>query len=330
MSNRKEISSAFLVNDEWLIIHSGNDCFLIHAKTGKTFKQFNERYIGVFNGVLSPDKKKIALGSIGTSAFIWHLELDEVLSLGASTTSARALGWLGDKTVVFSAIYGGVVTVDIEEFKKNHSEIEDRYPNASGHYGIKYYDGEVFEDDMLMEVQLDFRASDFFSYNKDNRVIELLEGEQLNVYTLKNKTKIDPTEIDFEMEGYYLHYPRVLVCNQNLIVVNKKKLDILDIDTGKRLNVWDLEKEDVYTFNNIEKTNLYTYNKTNLEKWDLKSGNRYHIWTGRGAKDFSITKNLLLIHSRDNYIELIDLNSKKSLLKIAVFPKESDLKPRII
>ncbi|WP_141673327.1 hypothetical protein [Allomuricauda sp. CP2A] len=327
-----EITCAFLVSYKWAFIQSRDNCFLMDINTGETLKQLSEDYIDVFSAALSPDKKRVLLGSNGTEAFLWELEANELKKLGVTTINAKALGWASNDTAILSGQHGGVITVDIEKFIKEYGNMDYSDPNSPGHYGFKHDGGKVYENGMLMNAQVDHYSSDFFYQKEDAKVVEILEGRLFNKYQIDNDVQINHEVFDFKGEevNFDSGYPKLLVCGQNAVVVMDKggNLVMFNIHTGKLLGEGSLGAEEVHIFTNLEKNKLYGHEGNDLKKWNLRNGNSSEVWSGGNAMRFSIARDRLLILHKEGSIEIVDIGNDTSLLKVAVFQKGKSVEIR--
>lgn len=331
-----EVSSAFLVSYKWAFIQSRDNCFLMDINTGETLKQLSEDYIDVFSAALSPDKKRVLLGSNGTEAFLWELEANELKKLGVTTINAKALGWASNDTAILSGQYGGVITVDIEKFIKEYGNMDYSDPNSPGHYGFKHDGGKVYENGMLMNAQVNHYSSDFFYQKEDAKVVEILEGRLFNKYQIDNDVQINHEVFDFKGEevNFDSGYPKLLVCGQNAVVVMDKggNLVMFNIHTGKLLGEGSLGAEEVHIFTNLEKNKVYGkvygHAGNNLQEWDLEDGDSSEVWSGGNAIRFSVASDCLLIFRKEGSIEIMDIGHNTSLLEVAAFQKGKSIEIR--
>jgi len=322
----QHMKKAFLVSDEWAVVNSGSECFLIDIHTGETLKHFRTEYLTIKNGALSPDKKHIALGCEGECGFLWNLESGEVSELYYLTIGGPVLGWLDDKRVVFTSGQGGIIEVDIKLFK------EEGYED-SGHYGLKLDGDDELEDHEIMEMQVDASTSDMFSLEDKSMVLEILGyigggvGEKFwfNKYVFKG-SKIKTGSIKAKWDGSYEPVD-LMACGNKAIVKGEKNVFVYEAKTGERLNHFVLDKKQDQVFVNMEKNKAYIYtDMSSLCELDVENSNRKTILDMPRVKGFSITKNILLAQKEDHTIEVMDVGSGKSLVKAAVVKgKENSL-----
>ncbi len=314
----QHMKKAFLVSDEWAVVNSVSECFLIDIRTGETLKHFSSKYLTIKNGALSPDKKHIALGCEASNGFLWNLESGEVSELYYLTIGGPVLGWLDDQRVVFTSGQGGIIEVDIKLFKEEGYE-------QSGHYGLKLDGDDELEDYEIMEMQVDGASSDMLSFEDKSMVLEILgyiggrlnEDFWFNKYVFKG-SKIKTGSIKARWDGPHEHVD-LMACGNKIIAKGEENVSIYVAKTGERVNHFVLDKKHDQVFVNVEKSEAYIYTATgSLCELDVENNHRKTILDMPRVKGFSITKNILLAQKEDHTIEVMDMGSGKSLVKAAV------------
>ncbi|WP_421805251.1 hypothetical protein [Flagellimonas sp.] len=342
MGNNESIKilRALAVSKEWAFMQAPDNCFLIEMNTGEVLKHIRHGYMNVFSAALSPDNKKLLLGNLGLEGFLWDLENNVLNQLAPITKNAKALGWSSENIGTFSGMFGGVVTLSVDEFLTKNDSKNKYYGIGPGQSALKYDGKELLANDALIDDQLDFSVnatSDFFLEGDDARVIELLDEDLLNQYQIgheishkvipfeQDEADYDDYDMDFEEDFNFDSSPELFVCNSRIIIKNKNNLNILDVHTGENMNEWEIDLEDNEVLTNLERTKLYAYSEKTLDELDLDTKTQKTIWKGVDLKRVSVVGDILLLLFNDWTVEYVNLAQQKSMLKLAAYKSGEEI-----
>lgn len=322
----KQLKSVFFITENWVLVHYEDHRFLADLETCTTINHFHKEIgIEVFDASLSPNRKRLVLSNLGAQATLWDLEKNETRQLGGVTLNTRVLGWVNDNLPIFSGNYGGAGTINIEELLSYPDEELEHYMGWNpGFKGLKYYEDELLVDDMIREAPAEYFTSDIWEHDDNKIVIETIDGDDdFNIYKISDT--ISHQIKHYNIKG--LHYPKFLVCKDNLVILNSNDIHIFDLKTTEQLAAYTLPKKNIQIQTDFERTRIFTYCNNKLEQWNLITGERSLIWTGAKLEGFSVSESKCILFKNNDQIQILNITTKSTthLLEISMSKKTAKI-----
>ncbi|MFD2586035.1 leucine-rich repeat domain-containing protein [Croceitalea marina] len=325
----KQLKSVLFITSHWVLVHYENHRFLVDLEECTALHHFQKEIgIEVFATSLSPNRKRLVLSNLGAQATIWDLEKNEIRQLGGVTLNTQVLGWVDDNHPIFSGNHGGAGTINLNELLGYPAEELEEYMGWNpGFKGLKYYEDELLVDDMIRESPVEYFTSDIWEYDGKKTVVETLDGSKdFNLYTITDTIHHEVKR--YAIEG--LEYPKVSVCNDNLVVLNLNELHVFDLRTAKQLGTYTLPKKNASIQTDIERTRIFTYCDDKLEQWNLDTGEKVSVWTGRKLMGFSISGSKCILYKDNNQIQVLDMETKTVQQLLDINESKKSVKINII
>ncbi len=311
----EQIQYAGLLSRQLAIVDFGVSVYLLDLDSETLIRECKEDALRVSSARLSPDGQWILIGNVGGNAFCWSLKDDELVELACSTLNARALGWASELSVVLSGSAGGVIRGELEPYRQADSESRCSPGTVGpGFSALKFECDELHEDEEVAEHHMsDSHAAFFYRDQESSKVIEMLDGDQLNHY------EVGGQEIHHQsthlLQGTKMVDSDVLLASDRLAQQESGIVKVMQSSDGLVLHELKLAS-DSRLISDIENERIFVNRSGTISHFDLESGTPTEVVVLKNPVRISVAGDRLLAQSK-KHLNVVGLNSGDLLAELA-------------